>query len=67
MISNLWYPKEKPIQGITGWGGGATGLRMSSAGSPYTDALWFDGAASNATAMDIKTLELYNASLLTTT
>tara|TARA_B100000427_G_scaffold310582_1_gene300500 strand:+ start:47 stop:778 length:732 start_codon:yes stop_codon:yes gene_type:complete len=29
MTSNLWYPKEKPIQGITGWGGGATGLRMS--------------------------------------
>lgn len=66
MTYNMWYPKEKPLQGITGWGGGATGLRMSSAGSPYTDALWFDGAASNATAMAIKTLELYNTSLTET-
>tara|TARA_R100001443_G_scaffold82424_1_gene89381 strand:+ start:777 stop:1607 length:831 start_codon:yes stop_codon:yes gene_type:complete len=33
MTSNLWYPKEKPIQGISGWGGGATGLRMSSGGA----------------------------------
>tara|TARA_B100001109_G_C18752847_1_gene422241 strand:- start:73 stop:870 length:798 start_codon:yes stop_codon:yes gene_type:complete len=35
MTSNLWYPKEKPIQGITGWGGGATGLRMADGGPKY--------------------------------
>ena len=62
MTGNMWYPKEKPLQGISGWGGGATGLRMAGAGSPYTDAVWFNGAATNATAIAIKTLELYNTS-----
>ena len=66
MISNLWYPKEKPIQGITGWGGGATGLRMSSAGSPYTDAVWFKDASSNSTAIGLKVLELYDVSITET-
>ena len=61
-----FHIKEKPIQGISGWGGGATGLRMAGAGSPYTDAVWFENAASNATAMAIKTLELYNTSLTET-
>ena len=34
-----FYKKEKPLQGISGWGGGATGLRMAggiSEGGPYT-------------------------------
>ena len=31
-MSNLWYPsvKQSPIQGITGYGGGATGLSFAS-------------------------------------
>ena len=33
-----FFKKEKPLQGISGWGGGATGLRMSSASSKtYVD------------------------------
>ena len=32
-MSNLWYPsvKQSPIQGITGYGGGATGLSFGGA------------------------------------
>ena len=65
MTDNMWYPKEKPIQGITGWGGGATGLRMAG-GVKKTDAVWFKNAESNSTAAAIKTLELYNSSLTET-
>ena len=61
MTDNMWYPKEKPIQGITGWGGGATGLRMAG-GVKQTDAVWFKNAESNSTAAAIKTLQLYNSS-----
>ncbi len=34
-----FYKKEKPLQGISGWGGGATGLRMAGgmAGPSYDD------------------------------
>jgi len=61
-----FHKKESPFQGITGFAGGATGLRMSSAGSPYTDAVWFDGAESNTTAQDLKVLHLHNTSLTET-
>ena len=34
-----FYKKEKPLQGISGWGGGATGLRLAGgrAGPVYDD------------------------------
>tara|TARA_B100001996_G_scaffold28482_1_gene21778 strand:+ start:165 stop:893 length:729 start_codon:yes stop_codon:yes gene_type:complete len=41
MTSNLWYPKERPIQGITGMGGGATGLRM---GGSLAEKQYFFGS-----------------------
>tara|TARA_Y100001970_G_scaffold284640_1_gene402406 strand:+ start:979 stop:2109 length:1131 start_codon:yes stop_codon:yes gene_type:complete len=65
MTDNIWYPKEKPLQGITGFGGGATGLRMAG-GAQKTDAVWFKNAESNSTAAAIKTLELYNSSVTET-
>ncbi len=33
-----FFKKEKPLQGISGWGGGATGLRMAGGASPYIEA-----------------------------
>ena len=33
-----FFKKEKPLQGISGWGGGATGLPMAGAGSRFEKA-----------------------------
>jgi hypothetical protein len=34
-----FFKKEKPLQGISGWGGGATGLRMAGLAKP-TEAVY---------------------------
>jgi hypothetical protein len=65
-MNNNWHKKEKPILGLTGLGGGVDGLAVVGASSPYTDAVWFKNAASNATAAALKVLELYNSSLTET-
>ena len=42
-MSNLWYPKYMPIQGLTGLGGGATGLALAGGATAAVGSVYFDG------------------------
>ncbi len=42
MLENSWFKKEKPLLGLTGMGGGASGHLVGSGDSPYNISDWVD-------------------------